>query len=110
MDRTPGSFIEDKNYSLAWHYRSTDPDFVTRFRQEARGAARMRHPNIVTVYDSFEGVDGVAYIVMEFVAGHDLADLLAREDSDTEEENENIGEKHQDRPDTADNPLGQEFT
>jgi trehalose 6-phosphate synthase/phosphatase len=27
MDRTPGSFIEEKNYSLAWHYRKTDPDF-----------------------------------------------------------------------------------
>ena len=27
VDRTPGSFIEDKNYSLAWHYRNTDPDF-----------------------------------------------------------------------------------
>ena len=27
VDRTPGSFIEKKNYSLAWHYRSTDPDF-----------------------------------------------------------------------------------
>lgn len=27
VDRTPGSFIEDKNYSMAWHYRNTDPDF-----------------------------------------------------------------------------------
>lgn len=27
VDRTPGSFIEEKNYSLAWHYRATDPDF-----------------------------------------------------------------------------------
>lgn len=27
VDRTPGSFIEEKNYSLAWHYRKTDPDF-----------------------------------------------------------------------------------
>ncbi len=27
VDRTPGSFIEQKNYSLAWHYRNTDPDF-----------------------------------------------------------------------------------
>ena len=26
VDRTPGSFIEEKNYSLAWHYRNTDPD------------------------------------------------------------------------------------
>ena len=27
VDRTPGSFIEEKTYSLAWHYRKTDPDF-----------------------------------------------------------------------------------
>ena len=27
VDRTPGSFIEEKNFSLAWHYRKTDPDF-----------------------------------------------------------------------------------
>jgi trehalose 6-phosphate synthase/phosphatase len=27
VDRTPGSFIEEKNYSLAWHYRNTDADF-----------------------------------------------------------------------------------
>jgi trehalose 6-phosphate synthase/phosphatase len=27
VDRTPGAFIEEKNYSLAWHYRNTDPDF-----------------------------------------------------------------------------------
>ena len=30
VDRTPGSFIEEKNYSLAWHYRKTDPDFGSK--------------------------------------------------------------------------------
>ncbi|MFW6137585.1 MAG: bifunctional alpha,alpha-trehalose-phosphate synthase (UDP-forming)/trehalose-phosphatase [Spirochaetota bacterium] len=29
MDRTPGSFIEDKEYSLAWHYRNADPDLAS---------------------------------------------------------------------------------
>ncbi len=27
VDRTPGSFIEQKDYSLVWHYRKADPDF-----------------------------------------------------------------------------------
>ncbi len=34
VDRTPGSFIEDKNYSLAWHYRNTDPDFGQKRARE----------------------------------------------------------------------------
>ncbi|GMN09241.1 bifunctional alpha,alpha-trehalose-phosphate synthase (UDP-forming)/trehalose-phosphatase [Croceitalea sp. MTPC9] len=34
VDRTPGSFIEDKNYSLAWHYRNTDPDFGNKRANE----------------------------------------------------------------------------
>jgi trehalose 6-phosphate synthase/phosphatase len=29
MDRTPGSFIEEKNYSLVWHYRTADPDLAS---------------------------------------------------------------------------------
>ena len=28
VDRTPGSFIEQKNYSLAWHYRNADPEMA----------------------------------------------------------------------------------
>ncbi len=42
-----------------------------RFFREAQTAGRLQHPNIVTVFDVGE-VDGLAYIAMEYVAGHDL--------------------------------------
>jgi hypothetical protein len=55
----------------------TDPDFLARFRQEARAAASLRHPGIVAVYDY--GTDAVGpYIVMELVDGEDLASLVRR--------------------------------
>ena len=46
-------------------------EYATRFRTEARSAARLQHPNIVSVYDSDRHKD-VAYLVMEFVQGDDL--------------------------------------
>jgi tRNA A-37 threonylcarbamoyl transferase component Bud32/Skp family chaperone for outer membrane proteins len=53
-----------------------DPVFVERFRREARAAARLSHPNIVAVFDS--GADAAQlYLVMEYVAGQSLAQLLA---------------------------------
>ncbi|MCZ4314211.1 protein kinase [Comamonadaceae bacterium G21597-S1] len=46
-------------------------EYEARFRTEARSAARLQHPNIVSVYDS--GRDGeTAYLVMEYVEGQDL--------------------------------------
>ena len=48
---------------------------VRRFVREARLAASLSHPNIVTVHDAFE-VDGVAYIAMELVPGGTLRPLL----------------------------------
>src|SRR4029453_3609159 len=54
-----------------------DPDFSTRFRQEAQNAASLNHPNVVSVYDYGEDPSG-PYIVMEFVDGEDLATILRR--------------------------------
>jgi Protein kinase domain len=55
-----------------------DDKFVTRFRREAQAAAGLNHPNVVSVFDT--GDDAEAhYIVMEFVEGDTLADVLRRE-------------------------------
>lgn len=52
-----------------------DPDFQERFRQEAKAAANLSHPNIVTVHD-FGLDDDKLFIVMEYVPGTDLKTLL----------------------------------
>ena len=57
---------------------ANDATFVERFRREALAAARISHPNLVAVFDA--GSEGdVHYIVMEYVAGETLADVLRRE-------------------------------
>ncbi|MDQ4106443.1 MAG: protein kinase, partial [Actinomycetota bacterium] len=53
--------------------------FVERFRREAKNAAALSHPNIVSVYDAGEGPDGVPYMAMEYVGGGTLGDLIERE-------------------------------
>ncbi|HLV55789.1 MAG TPA: Stk1 family PASTA domain-containing Ser/Thr kinase, partial [Actinotalea caeni] len=61
-----------------------DPTFQARFRREAQSAASLNHPAIVSVYDTGEdtGVDAtgnethVPFIVMEYVEGHTVRDLL----------------------------------
>ena len=54
---------------------SSDPDFRERFRQEAKAAANLSHPNIVTVHDF--GLDsGRLFIVMEYVPGTDLKSII----------------------------------
>ena len=54
------------------------PDFVARFRREARAAARLSNPGVVAVYDQ-GSIDGVAYLVMELVEGRNLRDLIVTE-------------------------------
>ena len=52
-----------------------DPDFLSRFRDEARAAASLNHPNIVSVFDFGEDADG-PYLVMELIDGQDLTSIL----------------------------------
>ena len=56
-----------------------DPSFQNRFRREAQAAAGLNHPSIVAVYDTGEddGPEGhTPYIVMEYVEGHTLREVL----------------------------------
>ena len=80
VDRTPGSFIEEKNYSLAWHYRNTDPDFGEK-----------RATELNTVLTSLIGNDDISVLngnkVMEVKSsnvnkGRAAARMLSEKDYD----------------------------
>src|SRR2546429_1618155 len=56
--------------------QSRDPHFLDRFTDEAKTIARLTHPNVVAVYD--QGIhDGLPYLIMEYVRGRTLRELLA---------------------------------
>src|SRR5919109_5660512 len=55
-----------------------DPSFVERFRREAQSAANLNHPNIVAIYD-WGQERGTYFIVMEYVEGRSLRDVLRAE-------------------------------
>ena len=54
---------------------ASDEQFVERFRREAKNAASLSHPNIVSIYDRGEA-EGTFYIAMEYVEGRTLKDLI----------------------------------
>jgi eukaryotic-like serine/threonine-protein kinase len=55
----------------------SDAGFAARFKQEARSAGSLSHPNIVPVYDyGTDGTDGTQFIVMQLIEGEDLATIL----------------------------------
>jgi serine/threonine-protein kinase len=65
---------------------ASDSDQLERFRREARSVARLNHPHIVTVIDAGEepaedGVGGMPYIVLEYVEGETLKQLIQRQGS-----------------------------
>lgn len=68
-----------------------DQQFVARFRREAQAAAALNHPNIVSVFDT-GSTGNVHYIVMEYVQGRTLQDLLREESRLTPERSTEIGE------------------
>jgi serine/threonine protein kinase len=51
-------------------------EFLERFRREARTAANLRHPNVITVHDYGQDERGVPYLVLEYIEGATLADLM----------------------------------
>src|SRR6185437_2011645 len=55
-----------------------EPSFVERFRREAQAAANLNHPNIVGIYD-WGQESGTYFIVMEYVEGRSLRDLMRNE-------------------------------
>jgi len=63
---------------VLYPHLTADPGFAARFRQEARAAARLRHPHIVTVYETGEADDQL-YIAMEYLPGRTLQALLEAE-------------------------------
>jgi tRNA A-37 threonylcarbamoyl transferase component Bud32 len=63
---------------LLRHEFSTVADAARRFEREAQSASRLSHPNIISVTDFGHGAAGELFLVMEFVAGEPLSDVLAR--------------------------------
>ena len=57
---------------------ASDPGYVERFRREAQAAASFAHPNIVDIYDVGE-YNGAPYIVMEYIRGDTLAEIIETE-------------------------------
>jgi serine/threonine-protein kinase len=68
-----------------------DESFKQRFIQEARSAARLAHPNVVNVFDQGQDADS-AYLVMEYLPGITLRDLLQEYGSLTPEQTLDISE------------------
>lgn len=58
---------------------ASDPQFVSWFRREARAINRLRHPNIVAVYDFGQLPDQRFFLSMEYAQGHSVYQLLKRD-------------------------------
>ena len=73
--RGAAAFEKEVALKLLLPHLAEDPEFVTRFFDEARLVARMNHPNIVQIFDVGE-TDGRPYLAMALVEGVSLATLI----------------------------------
>ncbi|WP_426751821.1 protein kinase domain-containing protein [Myxococcus sp. Y35] len=55
------------------------PQFFERFRREAELASRLRHPNVITIFDFGRSPDGTCYYVMELLEGESLKEMVKRQ-------------------------------
>ena len=69
LDRTVAVKLLSENLAAS-------AEFMERFRREARTAANMNHPNVITVHDFGQDDRGVPYLVLEYIEGSTLADLM----------------------------------
>ncbi|MEO3875659.1 protein kinase [Nonomuraea sp. B12E4] len=80
LDVELGRPVAVKELRLPEHISEQDRrNLYARMEREARAAARLKHPGIVTVYNRLVGGDGRPWIVMELIQGGSLEDLLQRE-------------------------------
>ncbi|HWZ41927.1 MAG TPA: serine/threonine-protein kinase [Candidatus Saccharimonadales bacterium] len=77
QDPNIGRVVALKTMRLDTHGLDTE-DMLRRFRNEARAAGLLNHPNIVTIYDAGEQ-DGIFYIAMEFIEGTTLHSILTEQ-------------------------------
>jgi serine/threonine protein kinase len=57
----------------------SQPDATERFRREAQAAARLKHPNAVSIYDFGVTNDGLVYLVMELIEGQSLREIIKQQ-------------------------------
>jgi serine/threonine protein kinase len=69
LDRTVAVKVLSENLAAS-------SEFMERFSREARTAANLRHPNVITVHDYGQDERGVPYLVLEYIEGPTLADLM----------------------------------
>lgn len=67
-----------------------DQTSIKRFKQEAKAASCLTHPNVITVYDCDVSPGGQPYLVMDYLVGESLADIIKRENHVDQERALNI--------------------